>query len=201
MPRLQFWFEIASTYSYLTAMRIEPMAAAAGVEVDWQPFLLGPVFNAQGWTSSPFNVYPAKGRNMVRDMQRMAGMRGLPFVLPEPFPAASLLAMRVATLGMDRGWTAAFAQAAYGAQFGRGEDIGSPDVLGGLVSELGLDAAEVLAAAGAKPVKARLRAATEAAMRLGIFGAPSLVTENGELFWGDDRLEQALAWAVAHHPG
>ncbi len=61
-PTLEFWFEFASTYSYLAAMRIEALAGAADVAIRWRPFLLGPVFAAQGWTSSPFNLYPAKGR-------------------------------------------------------------------------------------------------------------------------------------------
>ena len=61
-PRLEFWYEFASTYSYLSAMRIEALTADAGVTLVWKPVLLGPIFHAQGWNTSPFNIYPAKGK-------------------------------------------------------------------------------------------------------------------------------------------
>ena len=97
---LEFWYEFASTYSYLSAMRIEEMAAAAEVEVRWRPFLLGPIFSAQGWSSSPFNLFPAKGRYMWRDMEREGSRFGLPVKRPDPFPQNSLVAARVALLGV-----------------------------------------------------------------------------------------------------
>ena len=71
-PALDFWFDFASTYSYLAAARIRPLAAAANVQVRFRPFLLGPIFKAQGWDTSPFNLYEAKGRYMWRDMERLA---------------------------------------------------------------------------------------------------------------------------------
>ena len=75
MSKLEFWYDFGSTYSYLTAMRIDRLAAASGIDVVWRPFLLGPIFKAQGWATSPFNVYPAKGRYMVRDIERIAAAR------------------------------------------------------------------------------------------------------------------------------
>src|SRR4030095_8708437 len=98
MPAFDFFYEFASTYSYITAMRIAPLAETAEVTVRWRPFLLGPIFKAQGWETSPFNLYPAKGRYMVRDCERQCAALGLVFRLPEPFPASSLLASRVALL-------------------------------------------------------------------------------------------------------
>ena len=86
MPEMDFWYEFASTYSYLAAMRAEPMALSAGVRLRWRPFLLGPIFAAQGWNNSPFNIYPAKGRYMWRDMERICAARGLAFRRPDPFP-------------------------------------------------------------------------------------------------------------------
>ena len=196
MPRLQFWFELASNYSYLAAMRIEGMARDANVEVEWRPFLLGPIFKAQGWSTSPFNLYPAKGRNMRRDMERICAARGLPFVMPATFPAASLLANRITCVGQADGWAEPFAKAAFTAEFGHGADIADPAVLSGILSGLGIDAAQALTSAGEPAAQDRLKHNTEEAMRLGIYGAPSFITDDGELFWGDDRLEQAIAWAA-----
>src|SRR3954466_15769957 len=103
-PILDFWFDFASTYSYLAAARIRPLAAAARVEVRFRPFLLGPIFKAQGWDTSPFNLYSAKGRNMWRDLERLAGDLGLSFRPPEPFPQNGLLPARVALIGFAQGW-------------------------------------------------------------------------------------------------
>lgn len=195
MPRLEFWYDLASNYSYLAAMRIEGIAARAGVDLVWRPFLLGPIFKAQGWETSPFNLYPAKGRNMIRDMQRIAADRGLPFVMPKAFPAMSLTAVRIAHAGETESWTPRFTRAAFAAEFGDGADIADPSVLARIVADLGLDARAVIAAASSEAIKNSLKARTAEAQAKGIFGAPSFVTETGELFWGDDRLETALAWA------
>ncbi len=195
MPRLTFWYEFASTYTYLSAMRIEEAAAAAGVEVVWQPFLLGPIFKAQGWATSPFNIYPAKGRYMVRDVGRLAAARGLTFHLPDPFPANALKAARLAVVGTEQGWVAPFSKAVFAAEFAFGRDIASEAVLQEILEDLGLDAPRILARAGEADIKEGLRTATGYAEALGIFGAPTFVTEDGELFWGDDRLALALAHA------
>jgi 2-hydroxychromene-2-carboxylate isomerase len=192
--RLEFWYEFASTYSYLSAMRIETLAASAGVEILWKPLLLGPIFRAQGWDTSPFNIYPVKGRYMVRDMERLAAARGLPFRLPSPFPQNSLHAARLALIGLAEGWGVAFTRAVYEAEFAGGANIGDKRVLAGLLTRLSLDAGALLARAETPETKQRLRQQTEEAQELGIFGAPSFLA-GGELFWGDDRLEQALAAA------
>jgi 2-hydroxychromene-2-carboxylate isomerase len=197
MPRLEFWYDLASSYSYLSASRIGGLAAAAGVEVVWRPFLLGPIFKAQGWVTSPFNVYPVKGRYMVRDITRIAAARGLPFRMPPEFPAASLAALRIALAGIEPGWTEAFSLAVLDAEFGRGEDIGGHDVLRRIASAIAgeANADAVIARSRQDDVKQKLRLQSNRAVELGIFGAPSFVARDGELFWGDDRLEHALRWA------
>jgi 2-hydroxychromene-2-carboxylate isomerase len=82
-PTVVFWYEFASTYSYLSATRIEAEAERVGALIEWRPFLLGPIFKAQGWTTSPFNIYPAKDRYMVRDIERLAMARGSVFTMPD----------------------------------------------------------------------------------------------------------------------
>ena len=193
LPRLEFFYEFASTYSYLSAMRIEQLAAAAGVAVAWRPILLGPIFKAQGWDNSPFNIYPAKGRYMVRDMERLAAGRRLPFKMPAIFPQNSLLAARMALLGHDEDWGAAFARAVYTAEFADGADISGRGLLATILEDLGLRADGILARIEQPEVKDRLKRQTAEAQQRGVFGAPSFIA-NAELFWGDDRLEQALAW-------
>lgn len=196
MASMDFWYEFASTYSYPAAMRIEKLAADQGVTVRWRPFLLGPIFKAQGWTTSPFNIYPAKGRYMVRDIERIAASRGLTFRLPDPFPAQGLHAARLALAGLEAGWTPAFTKAVYCAEFQRGEDISNPDVLASCLREAGADPVAASEVATCQPIKDQLRANTDEAIRREVFGAPTFATPDGEIFWGDDRLDDAIAWTV-----
>jgi 2-hydroxychromene-2-carboxylate isomerase len=195
-PTLEFWFDFASTYSYLSAKRIGPLAAAAGVIVKWRPFLLGPIFQEQGWKTSPFHVYPAKGRYMVRDIQRIATERGLTFMLPEPWPANSVKAARLALAAEEQGNVAEVALAIFDAEFERGEDISDDAVLQQLLINRGHDSARLIGRSDEQEIKDRLRANTAEASRISIFGAPAFTTSDDELFWGDDRLEQAVRWAV-----
>ena len=193
-PVVEFWFEFASTYSYLSVMRIERAAEAAGVDIEWKPFLLGPVFLALGWNDSPFNIYPPKGRYMWRDLERLAEKEGLPFLRPSRFPRNGLLAARVALVGVEEGWVAPFARAVMSANFAEDREIGEDAVIVEILGALGLPAAELMARAQADANKLALRCQTERAAELGLFGAPSFRVGE-ELFWGNDRLEDALAWA------
>jgi 2-hydroxychromene-2-carboxylate isomerase len=197
-PVIDFFYEFASTYSYVAAMRIAPLATQAGIAVRWHPFLLGPIFKAQGWDTSPFNLYPAKGRYMVRDCERLCADLALRFHLPQPFPQNSLVASRVALVALEEGWGEDFSRAVYLAQFAEGRQIAEPQVMAEIIAGLGRDATAALARARADDIKAKLRATTDEAQRLGIFGAPSFIAA-GELYWGNDRLESALA--AARHAG
>lgn len=196
MRKLEFWYDFASTYSYFSAMRIEAAAEAAGIGIVYRPFLLGPIFKAQGWNTSPFNLFPAKGRYMVRDIARIASARGLPPLrMPAAFPANGLHAARVGLAGEAEGWVAPFTRAVFEAEFAQQSDIADVAVLGSLLDRLGVDAEAALARSTTPEIKDRLRAQTETALARGIFGAPTFITQDGELFWGDDRLDQALSWS------
>ena len=136
MRMLDFFYEFASTYSYVTAMRIAPLAEAAGVTVRWRPFLLGPIFKQQGWDTSPFNLYPAKGRYMVRDCERQCAALGIAFRLPDPFPQNTLTAARVALAALTKDGPEEVSRAVYRAQFAEGRQIGSAEVIGAIVRPL-----------------------------------------------------------------
>ncbi|MCP4004962.1 MAG: 2-hydroxychromene-2-carboxylate isomerase [bacterium] len=189
---LEFWFEFASTYSYLAAARIEELARAAAAPTVWRPFLLGPIFRVQGWDDSPFNLYPVKGRYMWRDMERLCERYDLAFRKPSRFPRNGLLAARITRLVQEEDWCASFVRAVYRANFAEDREIGEPEVIAEILRRLGRDADDLIDRAIADENKRALREQTERAEALGIFGAPSFVVGE-ELFWGSDRLDEALA--------
>jgi 2-hydroxychromene-2-carboxylate isomerase len=192
MAAIEFWYEFASTYSYPAAMRVQGLADAAGVSVHWRPFLLGPIFGSQGWNDSPFNIYPVKGKYMWRDLERICARENLPLKLPPfRFPQNGLKAARVASVTGAR--IGDFTRAVYTANFAEQRDITEDGVLAEILAKLGLDAPAVVAAANTTENKAALKAQTEEAVARGIFGAPSF-TVGDELFWGNDRLEEAISW-------
>lgn len=195
-PKLDFWYEFASTYSYPAALRIAAAARERNMDIAWRPFLLGPIFQAQGWSTSPFNLFPAKGAYMWRDLERLCAAQGLDFHKPDPFPQSSLLAARIALTDQLVPRRAEYSRRVFLTEFAQGARIDDEAVLAGILRGLDLDAPGIIAAARSEPVKLRLRHATEEAIRLNLFGAPSFVTAEGEVFWGNDRLEAALDWAA-----
>ena len=199
MPAIEFWYEFASTYSSPAAMRIERLAKPAGVTVRWRPFLLGPIFAAQGWSDSPFNLYPAKGRYMWRDIERICALEEIPLKLPPArFPQNGLKAARLALAGEAEGWTAAFSRAVYTANFAQQKDISDDAALAEILRGLNVEPEHAFAAANTAENKNRLKAQTEEARARWIFGAPSFTVDD-ELFWGNDRLRQAINHAVLMH--
>lgn len=189
---IEFWFEFASTYSYPAAMRVEDVARRRGCRVVWRPFLLGPIFRDQGWSDSPFNSYPAKGRYMWRDLERICASLGIAFGKPSAFPRNGLLAARIACGYESADWLPEFVRRVYGANFARDLDISEPEVVRECLTGLVDDPEAAIATGRDDESKSRLRRNTDRAVQLGIFGAPTFVVGD-ELFWGNDRLEAALA--------
>lgn len=198
---VEFWFEFASSYSYLSVMRIDKEAAKRDAVIIWRPFLLGPAFKAHGWDTSPFKVYPLKEKYMWRDMERRAAALGIDFNRPPPdkiddFPQFTVTAARIAIIGLKQDWGKEFCQNVCRVEWIDSANIADKVLLENLAIKSGAPA-DIMEQAGQPDNKLKLRHQTERAAKLNIFGAPSFVV-GGELFWGDDRLEDALDWAVTH---
>ncbi|MGH6749552.1 MAG: 2-hydroxychromene-2-carboxylate isomerase, partial [Methyloceanibacter sp.] len=155
-----------------------------------------PILKDQGLNDSPFNIFAAKGRYMWRDLARVCDAEGLALKLPPVrFPQNGLKATRLALVGEGEGWMTPFTRAVFAANFAEQKDISDEGTLGAILAKLGVDAEAALGEANTPPIKDKLKQQTGEAARRGIFGAPSF-TIGDELFWGNDRLEAALAWAT-----
>ena len=194
LPEIEFWFEFGSNYSYLSVMRIEDEARRRDVRVVWKPFLLGPIFRALGMENSPFVLQNEKRAYVWRDMARQCRKYGLRWTQPTTFPRLGVLPLRVALLGADQSWIGAFCRRVMELNFVLDQDINHPDHLSRILTELRLPAPDTLLQAQAAPTKLRLRQQTEEARARGVFGAPTFFVGT-EMFWGNDRLDDALLFA------
>ena len=195
-PRsLELWFEFGSNYSYLTVMRIEELARGRDVAIAWKPFLLGPIFKSLGWSTSPFVLQKEKGAYVWRDMERECQKYGLPWRRPSEFPRKALLPMRVALLGADQPWIGEYSRRMMRINFVEDRDMNTPEAVGQVLDALGLPATDLLGAAQSEDNKQRLREQTEEARRRGVFGAPTFFV-GSQMYWGNDRLEDALRFAA-----
>ena len=195
---LEFWFEFASTYSYIAAMQIDERCREADVELIWKPFSLGPIFALQGWNDSHFNLNERRGAYMWRDMERLTAKFGLPWQRPTRFPRPSTVPLRVACAIAAEPWCGDFVRRVYVANFGEDREIGERDVIAAILTELGQPADEIVALAESPERRGALRRNTERAIELGIFGAPNCVIGT-ELFWGEETLADAITWATTPH--
>ena len=189
--QFEFWYEFASTYSYLAALRIEKLSIKNDILISWKPFLLGPIFKEQGWNTSPFKIYESKGNYMWRDIERLSIKYQIPYKKPDIFPQHTVLASRIAILDESGKWIAEFSKKVFQANFSENKDISDISVLSDIISSIGLDSEKTIEDAQSDENKLKLRKQVNRAFELGIFGAPSFIVEN-ELFWGQDRLEDAI---------
>ena len=190
--QIDFWFTMGSTYSYLSVSRLADVERSSGISFRWRPFHLLVIL--QEMKHIPFGDKPAKSAYMWRDIERRAAMYGLPAKLPAPYPVKqSVVANLVAVVGLYEGWGADFVRASYRRWFQLGQEIGSEPNVSESLRDIGQNPDRVLAQANAKDTRAILEAETNVARELGIFGSPTFVVGR-ELFWGDDRLDDAISW-------
>jgi 2-hydroxychromene-2-carboxylate isomerase len=189
---IDFWFTMGSTYTYLTVMRLGELQQSSGIRFCWRPFHLLAIL--QEMKHVPFADKPAKCAYMWRDIERRAAMHDLAVSLPAPYPAKqSIVANLVAIVGMRQGWGDDFVRAAYRRWFELGQETGSEPNVSESLREIGQDPLPILALANGPEAKKTLTEETAAARDLGIFGSPTFAVGR-ELFWGDDRLEDAISW-------
>jgi 2-hydroxychromene-2-carboxylate isomerase len=194
-PEIEFWFEFGSNYSYLSVMRIEGEARRLGVRIAWKPFLLGPIFRALGMENSPFVLQKEKGCYMQQDMARLCRKYGLsPWVQPSVFPRLGVLPLRIVLLGAEEPWVGVFCRRVMQLNFALDQDINHPEQIAPILTALGLASSDILEQAQSKLIKTRLREQTDEARARGIFGAPTFFVGT-EMFWGNDRLDDALVFA------
>ena len=193
---LDFFLFLGSTYTYLAVNRAERLAAHHGITLRWRPFSARSLMIEQN--NRPFVGKPIKLAYMWRDLERRAQRHGIPFVSVPNYPNdADELANRVATIAAIEGWCPEFAKAAYRAWFIENQDPGAVASLGHILQDLGREPSAILKRAKGNEVRALYAAETEVARSLGIFGSPTFAT-GAEIFWGDDRLEDAIEWCNSH---
>lgn len=196
MKEIEFWYEFASGYSHISAHRIERLTHQHNLSIIWRPFLLGPIFKSQGWDTSPFNIYETKGEYMWKDLERQCNKYNVPYSRPSEFPRMSLLAARVALVAVDQGWCPEFSKRVFMANYALDRDISYPDIIAEIITDIGRDAETILRLSQSAENKMKLRSRVQEAMNKGIFGAPSFIVNN-ELFWGNDRLEDAVEYCLS----
>ena len=196
MPRpIDFWFSVGSTYTFLSVMRLDGMEREHGVSFVLRPFSVRVIMVEQN--NIPFRGKPVKAAYMWRDIERRAQARGLAARLPAPYPLEGFdLANQVAVLAAREGWCRAYVRAFYGSWFQEGVDASEPGPLAAVLAEAGQDPGRVIEAARSRETIDAYGQATDEARALGVFGSPSFVVD-GEVFWGDDRMEDAIAWRKA----
>src|SRR5581483_8408303 len=189
---IDFWFSVGSTYTYLTVSRLEKVAAAEGVVFNWRPFSVRAIMREQN--NIPFAGKPVKSAYMWRDIQRRAAMYGLAAKVPAPYPLREFdLAHCLALAVLSEGWGRAYIIASYRRWFADGQEPALEPNLSASLAEAGQNPAAALQRAQAEDIGRKYDAETGEARRLGIFGSPTFAVGE-ELFWGDDRLDDALRW-------
>jgi 2-hydroxychromene-2-carboxylate isomerase len=189
---IDFWLSVGSTYTYLSVMRLREVEDRTGIGFNWRPFNVRAIMLEQN--NRPFVGKPVKTAYMWRDIERRAVRYGLPVRVPAPYPLQEFeRANRIAIVGEQEGWCADYARATYRRWFQDGLEAGIEPNLSESLREIGQDPTRVIARAESDEIAAALQKATEEAKLLGVFGSPSFVVGR-ELFWGDDRLDDAIAW-------
>ena len=190
---IEFYFDFSSPYGYFASVRIDDLAARFGRRVAWKPIMIGAAFKESG--NRPLVEQPIKGDYSRHDWRRLARLLDVAWVLPEPFPIATLAAARAFwwLAEGDAALAKRFARAAFHAYFADGRDISKAETVAEVAASLDIDGPALLAAVRDPAIKERLKRETDEAIKRGVFGSP-FVFVDGEGFWGADRLWMVERW-------
>ena len=193
---LDFFCFLGSTYTYLAVNRAEAVASRENVALRWRLFSVRSIMLEQN--NRPFVGKPVKLAYMWRDLERRARRHGIPFASVPDYPNdADELANRVATLAALEGWCPQFAKAAYSEWFIENRDPGKVEYLSEVLQRMNRSPREIIERANSQEIRDKYAAETDLARSMGIFGSPTFACGT-EIFWGDDRLEDAIDWCRSH---
>ena len=194
MKEIEFWFSIGSTYTYLSVERVLDIEKKYGVKFIWSPFSVRQIMIEM--ENIPFTPPPKKNKSdyMWRDIQRRAKFYGFDANVPAPYPLSEFdLANKIAVLGMNKGWGIEYVRLTYKRWFIDGLEPAIEPNLTEILNQLGLNSNEIIDSANSKENNNKYLEQTELAKNKKIFGSPTFIVNN-EIFWGDDRLEDAIKW-------
>lgn len=194
MKSIDFWFSIGSTYSYLTICRLNEVSTQEGLTFNWYPFSVRKIM--MDMDNIPFTPPAKKIKSdyMWRDIERRAGFYGFNPKIPAPYPLTEFdLANKLAVLGVNEGWGIDYVISTYKRWFEQGKEPATEPNLSEILQELKLNKDKVIAQAQSTEIENKYLENTEKAYSLGVFGSPTFIFE-GEVFWGDDRLEDCIKW-------
>ena len=194
MSEINFWFSIGSTYTYLSVNRIAEVAKKESLSINWKPFSVRKIM--MDMDNIPFTPPSKKVKSdyMWRDIERRAKFYGFEAKVPAPYPLKEFdLANQIAILGMNEGWGVDYVTITYKRWFQQGKEPATEPNLSEILNELNLNKDEVNKNANSENIKNQYLQNTENAYKQGVFGSPTFIY-NGEVFWGDDRLEDCIKW-------
>ena len=194
---IDFYFDFSSPYAYLGSTRIEALAQKHNRTINWHPILLGAIFKVSG--QAPLTSYPLKGDYALHDFNRAAREHNIPYQFPDPFPIGAVAASRACCWlkasdnASENDKLTPFVHAIFKAYYVDGRNISELDEVLAVAQAVGIDKESLALGVGEQSVKDALKTAVDQAIKIGVFGAPTTLVD-GELFWGNDRIEQMDRW-------
>ena len=194
MSNIDFYFSIGSTYTYLTVTRILDVEKKHGIKFNWKPFSVRAIMKEMNNIPFPKDKIN-KVNYMWRDIERRAKGYGFFAKTPVPYPLSEFdMANQIAILGLDKGWGINYIRLTYKKWFQEGKEPAIDPSISEICNELGLDKDEIFSEAKSEIFLNKYKSNTDSARKNKVFGSPSFIVEN-EIFWGDDRMEDAIKWA------